>query len=123
MRGFGRSKGGGRRDEQRQFATLSVLLTAISKTYEAELGDISATGARLRACVLPSIGEEGELTVGRVRTFCKVRWRNERECGVQFYEPLAQMEVIGIRREARDGTGLPPVFRAALDDWVLGIAR
>lgn len=123
MAEFGKSVGGGRREDKREPSPLSVLLTGLAKSHDAELVDISATGARVRGLSLPHVGEELNLAAGRVKTFCTVRWRRDDECGVQFYEPLLQAEVIGVRREVRDGAGIAPAFRAAFDDWVLGVAR
>lgn len=98
-------------------------MTTVSASYSAELVDLSATGARLRCDDLPAIGVELFLTAGRIKTFCTVRWTSELECGVQFYEPLLQEDIISVRREAAAGLGLDPAFRAAMDDWVLGVAR
>jgi hypothetical protein len=99
------------------------LLTGLSKTYEAVLVDLSATGARISSSHLPSIGDELNVAIGAVKTFCIVRWRRDDECGIQFDEPLLQREVIAVRREVSLGAGVPPAFRAALDDWVLGHCR
>jgi hypothetical protein len=120
---FGKASGGGRREGSREAAPLSVLMTTVTKSYTAELVDISATGARVRCRELPEINDEMYLTVGRIKSFCSVRWKRAPECGVQFYEPLLQKDVISVRREVSDGRGLDPATRAALDDWVLGIAR
>jgi hypothetical protein len=120
---FGKSSGGGRRDANREAAPLCVMLNTLARAYEALLVDISATGARVRAEDLPPVGEELNLAAHHVKTFCTVKWRRDDECGLQFYEPLLQDDVIKVRRQVAAGAGLPPVFRAALDDWVLGIAR
>ena len=123
MVAFGKSSGGGRREDPREAAPLCVTMTALSKSYTAMLVDISATGARIQSHELPEVGDETFLAVCRVKTFCSVRWKSGNECGVQFYEPLLQDEVISVRRDVRDGMGLPPALRAAMEDWVLGIAR
>jgi hypothetical protein len=123
MLAFGKSTGGGRRSSKREAAPLIVLLTTRSKVHKGILVDISATGARIRCDDLPSHNDEGILKVEGVNTFAIVRWRNDFECGVQFEEPLSQAEVIALRREVVNGTGLPADMKAALDDWVLGIAR
>lgn len=123
MVAFGKACGGGRREEIREAAPLSVTMRTISATYAAELVDLSATGARLRYETLPPLGLELDLTVGHIKTFCTVRWSRGSECGVQFYEPLLQQDVIAVRREVAQGIGLDPAYRAAMDDWVLGIAR
>ena len=98
-------------------------MTTLSNSYTAELVDLSATGARLRCEDIPPIGVEFNLTVGRIKSFCTVRWTSDREFGVQFYEPLLQADVISVRSKAAAGMGLDPAFRAAMDDWVLGVAR
>jgi hypothetical protein len=123
MFAFGTSTGGGRRSDKREAAPLAALLTTRSKVHKGVLIDISATGARIRSGDLPSCDDEGYLQVEGVKTFASVRWRNEHECGVQFDEPLTQAEVIGLRREVLSAAGLTTEMKAALDDWVLGIAR
>ena len=123
MVAFGRASGGGRREGSREAAPLSVLMTTVSSSYTAQLVDLSATGARLRCDEIPEIGLELFLTVGRIKTFCTIRWTSNNEFGVQFYEPLLQSDVISVRQEVAAGLGLDPAYRAAMDDWVLGVAR
>ncbi len=123
MSGFGKCSGGGRRDDTREVAPLCALLTTLSETYEVVLVDISATGARFKGGKLPRLGVDLNLAVSRLKAFGTVRWQNQDECGVQFFEPLRQVEVIEVRREAANGAGLPPAMRAVMEDWVLGIAR
>ena len=74
MVGFGKASGGGRREVCREAAPLQVTMTTISASYSARLVDLSATGARLRCEALPPLGLELDLTVGRIKTFCTVRW-------------------------------------------------
>lgn len=123
MVSFGKSSGGGRRSATRETAPLLVLLSTLSRNYNAILSDISATGVRLNARDLPDIGSELYFSVGEVKTVATVRWRTGEECGLQFYEPLLKGEVIGVRRLAAKSAGLHPVLSAALDDWVPGVAR
>lgn len=123
MVAFGKASGGGRREGSRETAPLCVIMSSISKSYTAVLVDISATGARVRSAELPAVGEELYLTVGRTKTFCTVRWKSGLDCGVQFYEALLQDDVISVRREVSSGAGLDPTMRAAMEDWVLGVAR
>jgi hypothetical protein len=100
-----------------------ALLTTRSKVHKGVLVDISATGARLRFDNLPNRDDEGFLKVEGLNMFAIVRWQNDIECGVQFDEPLSQAQVIALRREVVNGAGLPAEMKAALEDWVLGIAR
>lgn len=123
MAAFGKATGGGRRDGNREAAPLSVIMTTATTSYAAELVDLSATGARLRCSELPFIGDELSLTAGRIKTFCTVRWKSALECGVRFYEPLLQAEVISVRREVAEGKGLDLATRGAMEDWILGVAR
>lgn len=123
MMAFGKASGGGRREEVRETAPLTVIMTTFADSYTAELVDLSATGARVRCDRLPGIGVELYLTVGRIKTFCTVRWTGDGDCGVQFYEPLLQADVISVRSEVAAGLGLSAAMRAAMDDWVLGVAR
>ncbi len=123
MTAFGKYSGGGRRDDTRAVAPLCALQTTISENYEVVLVDISATGARLKGIKLPRLGVDLNLAVCRLKAFGTVRWQNQDECGLQFFEPLRQVEVIEVRREAANGAGLPPAMRAVMEDWVLGIAR
>ena len=120
---FGKKTGGGRRDFGRESTHLLAILTTVTKSWSAALVDISATGARLRSDEARTMGGELFLSVGRVKAFGTIRWRHDDECGVQFDEPLLQEDVIAIRRAARDCMGLDAATRAAMDDWVLGIAR
>jgi hypothetical protein len=123
MMAFGKAYGGGRREGGREAAPLTVLLTTVSRSYSAQLIDLSATGARLRCDDLPAIGVELDMMAGRIKTFCTVRWASDSEFGVQFFDPLPQADGISVRREVAAGMGLDPSLRAAMDDWVLGVAR
>lgn len=120
---FVKRGGGGRRADQRVAAPLLAQLTTVSKTFESVLLDLSATGARVQGKDLPAVNEDLWFSANSVRTVATVKWRREGECGVQFCEPLLQEQVIGIRREVANGARLAPEMRAALEDWVLGVAR
>ncbi|WP_284070205.1 PilZ domain-containing protein [Sphingomonas sp. KRR8] len=123
MNAFGKASGGGRRTASRENAPLLVLISTLTRTLEAVLVDLSATGARLTGCELPPVGEELYFSVLKLKTVAVVRWRSATECGLQFYEPLPQAEVTEVRRAVAKGAGLDPAVKAALDDWVLGLAR
>lgn len=109
--------------KKREAAPVLVLLSTLARTYEAVLVDISATGARISALELPKPEEDLYFSVAKLKTVASVRWRRGGQCGIQFQEPLRQEEVINVRREAANYAGLPPALRAAMDDWVLGLAR
>lgn len=123
MNAFGKASGGGRRLASRETAPLIVLISSLTRTLEAVLVDLSATGARLRGNDLPPPGEELYFSVLKLKTVAVVRWRTDTECGLQFFEPLVQREVVAVRRAVASGAGLDPAVQAAIDDWVLGLAR
>ena len=102
---FGKASGGGRRGSTRELIPFSILLRTRLRTYEAHLIDISTYGARVGASELPALGEELYLCFSQVKTFCTVKWRNDRECGLQFYEPLLPRDVIGLRRAWQGARG------------------
>ena len=54
MNAFGKASGGGRRGADRQTAPLMVLVSTLSRTLEAVLVDLSATGARITGGELPA---------------------------------------------------------------------
>ena len=100
-----------------------VLIATLTQTLEAVLVDLSATGARISGAHLPAVGEELFFSVLRLKTMGSVRWREGIECGIEFFDPLPQADVVEVRRTVARGAGLDPAVKAALDDWVLGFAR
>lgn len=123
MTKFGKSHGGGRRGSSRQTAPLCATLVGLSRSRNALLIDISATGARLCSEDPPEVGDEHSLSICQIRIFCTVRWQKGDDFGVQFYEPLKQIDVIEVRRAVVVNAGLSPAMKAARDDWILGVAR
>lgn len=120
---FGKRTGGGRRLDKRVSAPLTAQLSTLTKTFQAVLVDLSATGARLQGGDLPVQNQDLYFSAGRLRTVATVQWRRKTECGIRFCEPLLQAEVVSLRSEVADAAGLPPQMRAALEDWVAGFAR
>lgn len=100
-----------------------ALLTTRSRSHSAVLIDVSASGTRVRGDDLPIVGAELIMSAEKVRAFGTVRWLSGTDCGVEFDQPLSEMEVLSLRRAVAKGMGLPPEMKAALDDWVLGVAR
>ena len=99
MRTFGRSKGGGRRSEQREQAPLTAVFTSACKSDSAELMDFSATGARLRGDFLPDKGEEVLLSVETLKVFGVVAWAKRNECGIAFDHVLTPDDVNRVRSQ------------------------
>lgn len=123
MVAFGKRVGGGRRLDQRVSTPIIAQLSTLAETFQAVLVDLSATGARLEGSNLPAKDKELSFRAGALHTVATVKWRGQMECGIQFYEPLQQAEVVSLRKEVANAAGLPPEMRAALDDWVAGFAR
>lgn len=123
MGSFGKCKGGGRRSAPRRAAPLIAVLTTLTGSHDAQLIDISRTGARLSGNDLPNEGDELIVTVGGVRAFGCVAWQHDGECGIAFDGPLPAMDVERVRHDAANGGGLTPDQRAAFEDWTLGLAR
>ena len=98
-------------------------MTTRSGTHKGILVDVSSTGARVRGEDLPGVDEELILGAEQVKAFGVVRWHNAGDCGIEFDQPLPSSQVVGLRREVAKGAGLPPEFKGALEDWILGVAR
>lgn len=120
---FGKRIGGGRRVDGRFSAPLVAQLSTLAKTFRTVLVDLSATGARLQGSDLPRHDDDLYFSAGDVKAVATVKWRRDMECGIQFCEPLPQEQVIALRTHVAEGANLPPEMRAALQDWVMGIAR
>jgi hypothetical protein len=123
MQKFGKRNGGGRRCAAREAAPMTAVFTTVTYSRSAVLVDMSCTGARLRSDFLPSKGEELMLSVEQLRIFGMTVWSERGECGVRFDLALAPLDVHDIRRRAREGAGLTPELKGALDDWTVGLAR
>jgi hypothetical protein len=123
MGAFGKCEGGGRRSSARQKAPTIAVFTTVSRSHDAELVDISPTGARLTGDDLPELGEDFILVVEGIRTFGSVAWVDEGQCGVLFDGPLPAAEVQALRAKVDRWPDLEPRARAVLDDWTGGFAR
>ncbi|WP_246167383.1 PilZ domain-containing protein [Sphingomonas piscis] len=91
-------------------------------TRTVELGDVSATGARLHGQDLPKVGDELFLRIRKVETFGRVVWREGDCAGVAFDEPLTASELNVVRSEGARTSQmrLTPAEVDALDQWVVG---
>ena len=90
MPGFGRRMDGlsGRRRSPRQPVILAASAWAIGGSRSVLIGDLSATGARLRGRDLPPSAADVLITVGPIEVFATVNWRADVECGVEFHATL-----------------------------------
>lgn len=122
MRTFGKSGGGGRRGAQRSPAPVLALLSTVGHDYHVALEDVSRTGARFCAPLLPSEGESVILRADRVRVFGRVMWTSDQRCGVSFDAPIAETAVKELRPDAQV-TGLSAEERSLAEQWEAGPAR
>jgi PilZ domain len=119
---FGKCPGGGRRTAPRELAPLLAVYTTVTRSHSADLIDVSVTGARLRSPVPPDEGQDVLVSIGRVRAFGTVAWVREKEFAVGFDEPISTGDLAILRSVVKSGRGFTPQVKAAIDDWVLGIA-
>ena len=101
MRSFGRSKGGGRRGQSREFTPLTAVFTTADRSNSAELIDFSATGARLRGDDLPEPGDELRLSIDSLQLFGVAAWVRADECGIAFDHTLGPDEVKSVRERIK----------------------
>ena len=123
MSDFGKSKGGGRRAAARTVTPLVAVVTTLGGSRSAVLEDISSTGALVRGAELPGIGADIVLGVERVSAFGSIVRCDGNARGIEFDEPLSAGQERHLRQRVEQARGLPPEIKAALDDWMLGVAR
>ena len=72
--------------------------------------------------MLPERGDDLLITLSTVRAFGTVAWVEGDEFAVAFDAPLTAADLTLLRKIVRSGLGFTPQVKAAIDDWVLGIA-
>ena len=122
MRTFGKSAGGGRRAAQRSPAQSLALLSTVGHDYHVALEDVSRTGARFCAPLLPAEGESVILKAERIRVYGRVVWTSEHRCGVSFDAPIAETSVKELRPEGM-ATGLAAEERSRAPEPEAGNQR
>lgn len=116
---------GGRRAAERDPVLMMGLLTTMGRRVEAELLDISRTGARLRPHRQVELNERTLLKAGSVSTLGEVVWSTGDQCGLTFEEPLSDEELDTIRRLGKNALH---TFRnadnmIAAEIWVSALVR
>ena len=122
MKTFGKSAGGGRRAARRAPAPALALLSTAGHDYHVALEDVSRTGARFCAPLLPSEGENVILRADRVRVFGRVIWSADQRCGVSFDAPIADESVDALRPDPRMA-GFTAEERSLAEQWGAASAR
>jgi hypothetical protein len=122
---FGKKIGGGRRVAQRLPIELPALIMGVQHTETAALEDLSATGAKLRASVVPSRGDDIWLKVGTMNVLAAVAWSSNGHCGITFDTPLDSIQLHLLEAEGSRARyfRLTPELSMAAEDWCNGLAR
>ncbi len=83
--------------EARRSQRFRVLLVATLLTTTGErivkLRNLSATGAMIEGERLPAPGTDVLLRRGSLELFARLVWSEDKEAGLEFYEPLTQAEL------------------------------
>ena len=93
MRLFGKSNVRGRRSVPRTRAPVIAVLTSARGEYFASVTDVSRTGARVEAEVLPPLGEQLTFRALDVQVRGGVVRSEGNSCGIEFEMPIAAAEV------------------------------
>jgi len=93
MRFFGKSNAMGRRSVPRTRAPVIAVLTSTRGEYFASVTDVSRTGARVEAEVLPPLGEQLTFRALEVQVRGGVVRREGLSCAIDFEMPIAASEV------------------------------
>ena len=97
---FGRRTDGptGRRRGVRERMNLPVSLYSVDQSRVALLADVSRTGCRLEGMGLPDVGQDVLLKAADVELFGRIVWKDGRERGVKFDEPINDTDLEDLRQ-------------------------
>lgn len=98
--GFGRRTDGptGRRRAVRERMNLPVSLYSVDQSRVALLADVSLRGCRLEGVGLPDVGQDVLLKLADVELFGRIVWKDGRERGVKFDEPINDTDLENVRQ-------------------------
>jgi len=77
-----------RRRSKRASVVLPASVVTMSAYQYLEVVDLSATGAKLRGPVIPTVSKPALFRLHDFEVLCKVVWASDEMCGVRFDEPL-----------------------------------
>lgn len=119
--GFGRRTDGptGRRHATRERINVPISLYSVDQSRVALLADVSYSGCRLQGMNLPDVGRDVLLKVADVELFGEIVWKEDRERGVRFDQPISEMDLDDLRKvlsrqrgdESPDPKIIPPAGR------------
>ena len=93
MRSFVSSSARGRRSVPRTQAAAIAVLSSPGDEYFASVTDVSRTGARLEAEILPPLGEQLIFRVADVQARGRVVRSRVDFCAIEFETPISASEV------------------------------
>ena len=111
--------GGSRRSPREHLMSRTVLMT-MTDSHTVDLLDLSASGAKLGGCDLPSPGQDVLMLIGRLEAFGTVVWREQDRSGIEFDIGLSGSALSTLQKECRQTAR---IGGAAAEDWLFGSAR
>ena len=112
----------GRRSGARARLSLPATLESVRGVFRVTIINLSCTGAMVEVPELLKVGTDVVLQRGELDAFAVVVWAGSGRCGLQFYDPIDQEEVIAHRRTSEHVAGEPD--REALaraERWATGV--
>ena len=111
----------GRRAGARARLSLPATLESVRGVFRVTIINLSCTGAMVEVPELLKVGTDVVLQRGDLDAFAVVVWAGSGRCGLHFYDPIDQEEVIAHRRTSEHVAGEPD--REALaraERWATG---
>lgn len=92
----------GRRTQARARVMLSGIIEAIDGLRRVTVHNLSTGGALIETARAPSVGKEVVLKCFGIDAFGVVVWEDGDRCGIEFYDPIDEAEVIRQRQLSED---------------------
>ena len=92
----------GRRVHPRARVALPAVLETIEGHRQAQLHNLSAAGAMVETAATPSVGRDLVLKCFGIDALGVVIWKEGDCCGIEFYDPIDEEEVIRQRQLSDD---------------------
>lgn len=111
----------GRRSGARARLRLPATLESVRGVFRVTIINLSCTGAMVEVPELLKVGTDVVLQRGDLDAFAVVVWAGSGRCGVHFYDPIDEADVIAHRRNSEHVAGEPD--REALaraERWATG---
>lgn len=94
----------GRRSRSRARVDLPATLETLEGPRKVKLSNLSSAGAMVEAPGAPDIGRELVLKCPGIDALGVVVWENGDRCGIEFYDPIDDDEVVRQRQLSDDRT-------------------